>query len=218
MRILLVEDDQLLGQSMVTSLTREGFTVDWLQKGGGVASMLATEEFTAVILDLTLPDTDGLIILKEIRQKGYDLPIMILTARYELQDRVKGLDDGADEYIGKPFALEELLARLRVIIRRHSGSANHILEVGSIKMDLNSQAVTVQGEAIQLTPNELKILSTFLTNPNRVMSKAHLQQSLHGWDDTASENAIEVHVYNLRKKVGNKLIRNIRGVGYVIEK
>ncbi|KFK54208.1 XRE family transcriptional regulator, partial [Vibrio vulnificus] len=140
MRLLLIEDDTLLGQSMVTSLSRHGYTVDWLEKGSGVTSALKTEDFTAVILDLTLPDIDGLDVLRNIRSAGFNLPVVILTARDDIKDRVQGLDRGADDYLGKPFALEELLARLRVVIRRQSGSATEVIEVGELSLSLSEQS------------------------------------------------------------------------------
>ncbi|WP_045618960.1 response regulator [Vibrio vulnificus] len=218
MRLLLIEDDTLLGQSMVTSLSRHGYTVDWLEKGSGVTSALKTEDFTAVILDLTLPDIDGLDVLRNIRSAGFSLPVVILTARDDIKDRVQGLDRGADDYLGKPFALEELLARLRVVIRRQSGSATEVIEVGELSLSLSDQSIRYQEAVLKLTRNEFKILAALMTNAGRVMSKDQLQQSLHGWDDTASDNAIEVHIHNLRKKAPNVPIKNIRGVGYIIEK
>ncbi|EGQ9931726.1 response regulator [Vibrio vulnificus] len=218
MRLLLIEDDTLLGQSMVTSLSRHGYTVDWLEKGSGVTSALKTENFTAVILDLTLPDIDGLDVLRNIRSAGFNLPVVILTARDDIKDRVQGLDRGADDYLGKPFALEELLARLRVVIRRQSGSATEVIEVGELSLSLSEQSIRYQEAVLKLTRNEFKILAALMTNAGRVMSKDQLQQSLHGWDDSASDNAIEVHIHNLRKKAPNVPIKNIRGVGYIIEK
>ncbi|EPN4988906.1 response regulator [Vibrio vulnificus] len=218
MRLLLIEDDTLLGQSMVTSLSRHGYTVDWLEKGSGVTSALKTEDFTAVILDLTLPDIDGLDVLRNIRSAGFNLPVVILTARDDIKDRVQGLDRGADDYLGKPFALEELLARLRVVIRRQSGSATEVIEVGELSLSLSEQSIRYQEVVLKLTRNEFKILAVLMTNAGRVMSKDQLQQSLHGWDDSASDNAIEVHIHNLRKKAPNVPIKNIRGVGYIIEK
>ncbi|MGR2890823.1 response regulator [Vibrio vulnificus] len=218
MRLLLIEDDTLLGQSMVTSLSRHGYTVDWLEKGSGVTSALKTEDFTAVLLDLTLPDIDGLDVLRNIRSAGFNLPVVILTARDDIKDRVQGLDRGADDYLGKPFALEELLARLRVVIRRQSGSATEVIDVGELSLSLSEQSIRYQEAVLKLTRNEFKILAALMTNAGRVMSKDQLQQSLHGWDDSASDNAIEVHIHNLRKKAPNVPIKNIRGVGYIIEK
>ncbi|MEZ8140612.1 response regulator [Enterovibrio sp. FF113] len=218
MRILLIEDDQMLGESMVASLSRHGFTVDWVQKGGGVELLLKTESFTAVILDLTLPDVDGIDVLKRLRQAKHTIPVMILTARDDIEDRVEGLDGGADDYMVKPFALEELLARLRVMIRRISGYVDTNIELHGVSVSLANNRVELNGEAIRVTPNEFKLLTTLMTHAGRVMSKDQLQQALHGWDEGASENAIEVHIHNLRKKTGGNLIKNIRGVGYIIEK
>lgn len=217
MRILLVEDDVMLGESMVASLSRHGYTVDWLQQGNGVELALNTEEFTAIILDLTLPDTDGLEVLRRIRRAGHTLPVLILTARDEIDDRVRGLDGGGDDYMVKPFALEELLARLRVLIRRQSGHTETQLTVGDLSLSLNTNEVHYQGKPVRLTKNEFKLLATLVTQAGRVLSKEKLQQALHGWDDLASDNAIEVHIHNLRKKIGSQLIKNIRGVGYIIE-
>ncbi len=218
MRLLLIEDDKLLGESMMTSLSRHGFTVDWLERGGGVVEALRMEMFTAIILDLTLPDIDGLEVLKRLRDAHFTQPVLILTARDDINDRVKGLDGGADDYLGKPFALEELLARIRVLIRRQSGSAQEQIQLGGLSLCLSEQSVKLDGERLKLTKNEFKILASLMTNAGRVMSKEQLQQSVHGWDETASDNAIEVHIHNLRKKVCGDLIKNIRGIGYIIEK
>ncbi|UTM58215.1 response regulator [Photobacterium sp. CCB-ST2H9] len=217
MRILLIEDDVMLGESMVASLSRRGYTVDWLQRGQGVEHALKTEDFLAVILDLTLPDIDGLQVLRHIRRAGHQVPVMILTARDGIDDRVKGLDGGADDYLVKPFALEELLARLRVMIRRLSGSTETEIQLGDLTLSLDNNSVSFQGKPVKLTRNEFKILSTLVAQAGRVLSKDRLQQALHGWDDTASDNAIEVHIHNLRKKLGSTLIKNIRGVGYIID-
>ncbi|MGF1759208.1 response regulator [Photobacterium sagamiensis] len=218
MRILLVEDDFMLGESMVASLGRHGYTVDWLREGMGVEVALNTEEFLAIILDLTLPDIDGLHVLKKVRNAGHKLPVLILTARDGINDRVKGLDGGADDYLVKPFALEELLARLRALVRRMAGSVDECIEIGELSISLNSNEVHYQDQPIKTTKNEFKILATLATQAGRVLSKEKLQQCLHGWDESASDNAIEVHIHNLRKKIGNDLIKNIRGVGYIIER
>jgi len=218
MRILLVEDDFMLGESMVVSLGRHGHTVDWLQLGSPVEVTLKTEIFSVIILDLTLPDVDGLEVLRRVRKAGYKIPILILTARDDIDDRVKGLDGGADDYLVKPFALQELLARLRVIVRRESGYVESDIKLHGLIISLAKNTVEHDGKLIKLTNNEFKLLTTLVIKSGRVLSKEHLQQALYGWDDMASDNAIEVHIYNLRKKVGNQLIKNIRGVGYIIEK
>lgn len=218
MRLLLIEDDHLLGESMVTSLSRHGYTVDWLKLGNGVEAILNTENVMAIILDLTLPDCDGLDLLRKIRKAGHTLPVLILTARDDIDDRVKGLDGGADDYLTKPFALEELLARLRVLVRRMAGNTESEIELGGLTLSLGNNHVSYHGKTIKLTNNEFKLLATLVTKAGRVLSKDHLQQALHGWDDLASDNAIEVHIHNLRKKIDSKIIKNIRGVGYLIEK
>ncbi len=218
MRLLLVEDDRLLGQSIVTSLTRNGYTVDWLEKGAGVAEILRTEKFAAIILDLMLPDISGFEVLKSIRQKGEVVPVLILTARDDINDRVRGLDDGADDYLVKPFVLEELLARLRVMIRRMSGATESSIRVGDLQLNMVQQSISYQGGVLKLTNHEFKILATLISNAGRVLSKDQLSQSLHGWEDITSDNAIEVHIHNLRKKLSGNVIKNIRGIGYIIEK
>ncbi|MGB5446800.1 MAG: response regulator [Psychromonas sp.] len=218
MRVLLVEDDFMLGESMVASLGRHGHTVDWLQLGEPVELTLKTENFSAIILDLTLPDIDGLEVLRRVRKAGHKIPVLILTARDDIDDRVKGLDGGADDYLVKPFALQELLARLRVIVRRESGYVESDIKLHGFIISLAKNTVEFDGELIKLTNNEFKLLTTLVAKAGRVLSKEQLQQALYGWDDTGSDNAIEVHIYNLRKKIGNQLIKNIRGVGYIIEK
>ncbi|PKG38525.1 response regulator [Psychromonas sp. Urea-02u-13] len=218
MRLLLVEDDQMLGESIVESLSRHGYTVDWLQLGKPVELALHSEEFLAVILDLTLPDIDGLEVLRQLRHAGHTLPILILTARDDIDDRVKGLDGGADDYLVKPFSLREFLARLRVLIRRVAGNVESTIELNGLKISLVNNHVEYLGLPIKLTKNEFKLLSTLVTKAGRVLSKDKLQQSLHGWDEMASENTIEVHIHNLRKKIDSSFIKNIRGVGYIIEK
>ncbi len=218
MRLLLVEDDRLLGQFIVTSLTRNGYTVDWLEKGAGVAEILRTEKFAAIILDLMLPDISGFEVLKSIRQKGEVVPVLILTARDDINDRVRGLDDGADDYLVKPFVLEELLARLRVMIRRMSGATESSIRVGDLQLNMVQQSISYQGGVLKLTNHEFKILATLISNAGRVLSKDQLSQSLHGWEDITSDNAIEVHIHNLRKKLSGNVIKNIRGIGYIIEK
>ncbi|MGO1297015.1 MAG: response regulator [Vibrio sp.] len=218
MRLLLVEDDGLLGQSMVEALNRSGYTTDWVEKGSDVEMVLKTEQFVSIVLDLTLPDIDGLEVLRRVRRAGHTLPILILTARDDIEDRVKGLDGGADDYLVKPFALEELLARLRVIIRRQSGYCETNLAIGDLVLSLSEQTATYQQNRLKLTNNEFKLLATLMTSAGRVLSKEQLSQSLHGWDDTVNEKTIEVHIHNLRKKMPQQFIKNIRGVGYIIEK
>lgn len=216
MRILLVEDDVMLGDGMVDALRSSGYTVDWLQQGLPALSVLKSEEFAALILDLNLPDIDGISLLRKLRREGQTLPVLILTARDALDDRVLGLDAGSDDYMVKPFALQELNARLRALVRRSKGQALAVLEYGELQLYPESQQVTYRGEPVKLTPHEYKLLQELITQSGRVLSKDQLQQSLYGWDEGAESNAVEVHIHHLRKKFYSDLIRNIRGVGYII--
>ncbi|WP_324033246.1 response regulator [Aeromonas caviae] len=216
MRILLVEDDVMLGDGMVDALRSSGYTVDWLQQGMPALSALKSEEFAALVLDLNLPDIDGISLLRKLRREGQTLPVLILTARDALDDRVLGLDAGSDDYMVKPFALQELNARLRALVRRSKGQAQAVLEYGELQLFPASQQVTYRGEPVKLTPHEYKLLQEFITQSGRVLSRDQLQQSLYGWDEGAESNAVEVHIHHLRKKFFPELIRNIRGVGYIV--
>ncbi|MBL0508705.1 response regulator [Aeromonas caviae] len=216
MRILLVEDDVMLGDGMVDALRSSGYTVDWLQQGMPALSALKSEEFAALVLDLNLPDIDGISLLRKLRREGLTLPVLILTARDALDDRVLGLDAGSDDYMVKPFALQELNARLRALVRRSKGQAQAVLEYGELQLFPASQQVTYRGEPVKLTPHEYKLLQELITQSGRVLSRDQLQQSLYGWDEGAESNAVEVHIHHLRKKFFPELIRNIRGVGYIV--
>ncbi|MFQ2507952.1 response regulator [Aeromonas caviae] len=216
MRILLVEDDVMLGDGMVDALRSSGYTVDWLQQGMPALSALKSEEFAALVLDLNLPDIDGISLLRKLRREGQTLPVLILTARDALDDRILGLDAGSDDYMVKPFALQELNARLRALVRRSKGQAQAVLEYGELQLFPASQQVTYRGEPVKLTPHEYKLLQELITQSGRVLSRDQLQQSLYGWDEGAESNAVEVHIHHLRKKFFPELIRNIRGVGYIV--
>ncbi|WP_010673793.1 response regulator [Aeromonas caviae] len=216
MRILLVEDDVMLGDGMVDALRSSGYTVDWLQQGMPALSALKSEEFAALVLDLNLPDIDGISLLRKLRREGQTLPVLILTARDALDDRVLGLDAGSDDYMVKPFALQELNARLRALVRRSKGQAQAVLEYGELQLFPASQQVTYRGEPVKLPPHEYKLLQELITQSGRVLSRDQLQQSLYGWDEGAESNAVEVHIHHLRKKFFPELIRNIRGVGYIV--
>lgn len=217
MRILLVEDDEMLGQAINTALRRNSYTVDWLTLGEQVSPAVASEEFDLIILDLTLPDIDGLTVLTRLRKQKIKLPVLILTARDSTNDRVRGLDCGADDYLGKPFDLEELLARIRALLRRNNNPIVEKIIYHDLHLDPLSQDVFLCDKPIKLTPNEFKILHYLLSNQGRVLSKEKIQQALYGWDNACSDNAIEVHISNLRKKITGDVIQNIRGVGYIVK-
>lgn len=216
MRILLAEDDQLLGDGIVAGLRLDGYAADWVQRGDQVQSALRTEEYDLMILDLGLPGIDGIDVLREIRSANNHLPILILTARDTLDERVKGLDHGADDYMVKPFDLEELTARARALIRRSRGHANPILKHGKLTVNPASRDVTLDGERIEVSPKEFAILLALMTSSNKVVSKGRLEQSLYDWDRNVGSNTVEVYIHNLRKKFGNDIIRTVRGVGYAL--
>ncbi|GLT18774.1 DNA-binding response regulator [Vibrio zhanjiangensis] len=217
MRILLVEDDPMLGNAITASLSRHHYTTDWVTSGESALHALQADDFLLIILDIGLPGISGLQVLKDLRDKGDKTPILILSARDELNDRVYGLNHGADDYLVKPFQLEELLARMGALIRRSAGIADDTIVIGDVSVSVNSHKVAVAGECINLTPNEFKILLYLITNSGRVLSKTQILQNMHGWDESAGLNSIEVHIHNLRKKMPKDTIKNIRGVGYIIQ-
>ena len=216
MRLLLVEDDPLLGDGLKLGLQAEGYTVDWLTDGRQALHSLLTEDFDLAVLDLGLPGMDGMDVLKEIRGKGLKLPVLILTARDAVGDRVNGLDQGADDYLTKPFDLEELSARLRSLLRRSQDRAVPVLEHGDVSLDPAAREVRRAGEKVELSRKEFTVLQYLLEYQGRVVSRERLEQALYGWDTEIESNALEVHVHKLRKKLGAELISTVRGVGYRI--
>lgn len=217
MRLLLIEDDVALGEGIHQALSREGYTVDWVKDGTSALHALLSEGFDLAILDLGLPKLDGLTVLKRLRDSGSALPVLILTARDATEDRIAGLDAGADDYLIKPFDLSELKARLRALLRRSAGRARVIIEHAGISLDPTSQQVTYQNEPVSLTPKEYQLLYELLSPPGRVMTRERLIQLLYGWNEEAESNTLEVHIHHLRKKFSTELIRTVRGVGYLVE-
>jgi two-component system response regulator QseB len=218
LRILLVEDDELLGDGLRSGLVQYGYAVDWLKDGASADQALKTETFDLVVLDLGLPKTSGINVLQNLRSRGLTLPVLILTARESIEDRIKGLDSGADDYLTKPFDLDELCARLRALQRRFSARAEPILVHDNITLDPASHAVTLNEEVLNVSRREFALLHKLLENTGRVLSREHLTQTLYGWGEDVDSNALEVHVHNLRKKFGQTFIHTIRGVGYMIHK
>lgn len=218
MRLLLVEDDPLLGDGIRVGLSQEGYTVDWITDGHTAIEALSTEPYDIALLDIGLPRHSGLDVLKNLRSQGNDLPVLILTARDTIDDRVKGLDLGADDYLTKPFDLDELNARIRALLRRSKGRASPRIIHHGIELDPASHTVTYNDQPVELSRTEFSILELLLSEAGRVQSKSRLEQALYGWNKDIDSNAIEVHIHHLRKKFGNTLIRTIRGVGYVIDK
>lgn len=218
MRILLIEDDPLIGDGLKLGLTKSGFSVDWFHDGKSGYTALSSAEYDAVVLDLTLPQMDGLEILQQWRRENQNVPVLILTARDTLDERVSGLQRGADDYLCKPFALAEVAARLQALIRRRYGQTNPVLEYGAVKLDTHLRQVSLNNQEVSLTSREYKLLELFLHNRERVLSRSTIEEKLYTWDDEVSSNTLEVHIYNLRQKLGKQFIRTVHGVGYALGK
>ncbi|WP_275097024.1 response regulator [Sedimenticola hydrogenitrophicus] len=218
MRVLLVEDDQLLGDGLNIALEQMGYTVDWITDGNQAEIALRDPSLDLVILDISLPGQDGLTLLRKIRQRNNPIPVLLLTARDSLNDRVLGLDSGADDYLPKPFDLEELAARLRAIARRRAGRSTPLLRHGPVTLDPASRAVLLHDQPVICTAREYAILEALLMNSGQVLSRHRLEEALYGWDDGVESNAVEVYIHHLRKKLGKSTIQTVRGAGYMIAK
>ncbi len=218
MRLLLVEDDESLGDAVKTGLSQFGYIVDWLRDGEIAKQILKSENFELIILDLGLPRLSGLALLQFIRQEGNATPVIILTARDSVEDRVKGLDSGADDYMTKPFDLNELSARIRALTRRAQGRADTEINYRNITLDPVSHSVTMDNIPINISRREFALLLKLLENVGQVLSREQLMQSIYSWDDDVDSNTLEVHIHNLRKKLNGDFIRTIRGIGYMVEK
>jgi DNA-binding response OmpR family regulator len=218
LRVLLVEDDELLGSAVQAGLEQSGYMVDWLRDGGQAASALQDEEPDILVLDLGLPGKEGLTVLKELRARDSSLPVLILTARDTVEDRIAGLDFGADDYLVKPFDLGELSARLRAISRRRGGRASPLIQYGDMVFDPAARTVSVDGAEVNLSAKAMAILEALLERPGMPLSRERLEQIVYGWGEGVESNAVEVHIHHLRKKLGKDRIRTIRGLGYMMPK
>lgn len=218
MRLLLAEDDRMIGASVQKGLRQDGFTVDWVEDGRAAELALTEGVHDVLLLDLGLPRKQGLEVLSAMRRRGDKRPVLIVTARDAVADRVAGLDAGADDYVIKPFALDELAARIRALLRRQSGRADPVLAYGDIELRPATREIRVRGEPVALSPREFAILEALLARPGAVLSRAQLEEKLYGWKDEVESNAVEVHLHGLRRKLGPDLIRNVRGVGWMIGK
>ncbi|MFZ2843041.1 response regulator [Psychrobacter sp.] len=216
MRVLLVEDDLMIGESLSEALQDEAYTVDWVKDGRQAILTLRAQSYEIILLDLGLPEIDGMGVLTAIRDAKIDTPVLILTARDQLKDRIAGLDSGADDYLVKPFELGEVFARMRVLIRRAQGKADNQLSVGNLNLDTANKRVMMNSAPIDLTAKEYMLLTTFMLSPEKVMSKNELEDSLYGWGGEVESNAIEFLIHSLRKKVGQDRIKNVRGLGWYI--
>ncbi|MBL8438773.1 MAG: response regulator [Zoogloeaceae bacterium] len=218
MRVLLVEDDVLLGDGLAAGLRDAGLGVDWVRDGVAAEAALAAEQFAALILDLGLPRRDGLSVLSRLRQAGNPIPVLILTARDQVADKIGALDLGADDYVVKPFDLDEVAARLRALVRRAHGRAQVIIEHGDLRLDPAGRVLTQAGATVTVTPREFDLLQLLLENAGRVLTRRVLEEQLYTWGDAVESNALEVHIHHLRRKLGADLIRTVRGLGYMVER
>jgi two-component system, OmpR family, response regulator len=217
MRLLLAEDDAMIGEAIRAGLRRQGFVVDWVQDGAAAAHALAHEPYEACVLDLGLPRKQGLDVLRQLRARGSALPVLVLTARDAISDRIEGLDAGADDYVVKPFDLQELAARIRAVLRRRAGRASSLIEHRGVTLDPATREVRRDGELVQLSAREFALLHALLEQPGRILSRAQLEERVYGWGEEVESNVIEVHVHGLRRKLGAAFIRNVRGVGYRVD-
>ncbi len=214
MRLLLVEDDSMIGEAIRAGLKRDGFAVDWVRDTASARRALETEPFELLLLDLGLPGGDGLTLLEALRARGAALPVLIITARDAVADRVAGLDAGADDYLVKPFDLDELAARIRALLRRKSGRSEPHLEHLDVVLDPATHRVTRDGTEVSLSPREFALLELLLERPGAILSRGQLEERLYGWGEEVESNAVEVHIHGLRRKLGAGFILTVRGVGY----
>jgi two-component system response regulator QseB len=218
MRVLLVEDDRMIAQGLQTALRQDGYVVDWVGDGRAAAEALHSSRFDLVLLDLGLPERDGLTVLRELRRRNDATPVIILTARDDRQDRIDGLDAGADDYIVKPFDLDEVAARMRSVLRRASGRGDPCIRSGAICLNPATHVVERDGVPVQLSAHEYAVLEALLQRPGTILSRAQLEDRLYGWDAQVESNAVEVYIHSLRRKLGSEAIRTLRGVGYFVPK
>jgi len=216
MRLLLVEDDAMIGESIRAGLRQDGHAVDWVTDGRAAETAIRTEPYAMVLLDLGLPRKDGYAVLEDLRRSGNPVPVLILTARDAVADRVRGLDRGADDYLVKPFDLDELSARVRAVLRRHAGRTEAVIRVGPLEIDTAARRVRLDGREVAVSAREYALLEALADRPGAYLSRAQLEERLYGWDEEIASNAVEVHIHALRRKLAPELIRNVRGLGYTL--
>lgn len=218
MRVLLVEDDTMIGETAQQALKDATYAVDWVRDGADALAALATQTYDVVLLDLGLPKKDGLEVLRTIRSKDNPVPVLVVTARDGLQDRIAGLDAGADDYVLKPFEMTELLARMRAVVRRKGGQAMPLLSNGSLTLDPATREVNTGDAVVRLSAREFSLLQALMVRPGAILSRAELEDRLYGWGEEVESNAVEFLIHALRKKLGNAAIKNVRGVGWMVPK
>lgn len=218
MRILLVEDDPEIGEAIASALDDAGMAADWVTDGTSALASIDSGSFELMLLDIGLPKRDGLSVLKSVRQKRNNIPVIIITARDAVEDRIAGLDLGADDYLVKPFPVDELMARIRAVSRRHSGSAQPLLSNGEITISPADKSATFHDAELDLTGKEYRLLHSLMLSPGRIYSRDELEEKVYGWDEEVSSNAIEFLIHSLRKKTDKKAIKNVRGLGWMVPK
>jgi two-component system response regulator QseB len=218
MRLLLVEDDSMIGESVRQGLRQDGFTVDWVQDGRAAELAIENGVYDLLLLDLGLPKKEGLDVLKQLRRRGNRIPVLIVTARDAVADRITGLDTGADDYLAKPFDLDELAARIRALLRRQSGRVDPMIRFGKLTFNPATREVHFKDKPVSLSAREFALLEAFLDRPGAVLSREQLEEKLYGWGEEVESNAVEVYIHTLRKKLGQDFIKNVRGVGYRVSK
>ena len=216
MRMLLVEDDRMIGEAVQTALRQDGYAVDWVRNADSADTALAAGSYDLVLLDLGLPGRDGLSLLRAVRARKDATPVLVITARDAVENRIAGLDAGADDYLVKPFDLDELAARIRALLRRSAGRAEAVIEHLGVRIEPTTRTVSRNGAPVTLSPREYAVLEALLLRPGAVLSRAQLEDRLYGWDDAVGSNAVEVYIHGLRRKLGRDFIRNLRGVGWFV--
>ncbi|WP_027331067.1 response regulator [Marinimicrobium agarilyticum] len=216
MRILLVEDDELLAEGIKTALKHFHYSVDWVGTGKDAIAGLESADYALIILDLGLPDIDGMQVLTGARQRKLDIPILVLTARDQVDDKISGLNAGADDYMVKPFDINELEARIRTLTRRANGRRTDVLQVGDAKLDVNERALFLKNSRITFSRREFSLIHAFFERPRKVFTRESLEELSYSWDEEIESNSLEVHIHRLRKKLGNNAIKTVRGVGYML--
>lgn len=218
MRVLLVEDDAMIGEAVMLGLKDAAYAVDWVKDGGDALLALSVQDYDMVLLDLGLPGKDGFTVLRSIRKGGNAVMLLILTARDAIEDRIKGLDSGADDYLVKPFEMAELLARMRAVARRRGGSPVSFLDSGAMRLDLGTHELSYDGNTALLSAREFALMQALLMRPGAILSRSQLEEAIYGWNEEVESNAVEVIIYSVRKKFGTEAIKNVRGVGWMVLK
>ena len=216
MRLLVVEDDVMIGEAVVAGLSADGYAVDWVCDARAAEVSIATHNYSLIILDLSLPQDDGINVLKSLRARKRDVPVLIATARDTVADRITGLDAGADDYLVKPFDLDELSARVRALLRRAAGRAQPLLERGALKLNPATHEVRMNDRVIDVSAREFTLLLSLAEREGSVVSRQQLEEKLYGWNEAVGSNAVEVHIHNLRRRLGDSVIRTVRGLGYTL--